>query len=116
MPSLRTAHKVAVGTAHPITMGTSPILVPGARVMTALQSGVGAPPDPCLCSNSDLSERIPAPSVATCIGRAQRSVPHGARRGSVTARNLSAFPMTETDDRLMAAAAIIGLRSRPVQG
>ena len=35
---------------------------------------------------------------------------------SAKRRNLSALPMTDTDDKLMAAAAIIGLSSSPKVG
>ena len=56
------------------------------------------------------------PGAGRCIADGEPAAAHTTAAHSRTARSLSALPITETDDRLMAAAAIIGLSSRPNTG
>ncbi len=53
------------------------------------------------------------PPVAPAAGLARTRIVPGQSR---SARRRSALPITDTEDRLIAAAAIIGLSSRPVNG
>ena len=63
-----------------------------------------------------LIRAIGAPLHLTSVLRALTSTTFAETQGHTLARSRNAFVMTDTDDKLIASAAIIGESSQPVIG